>query len=271
MMSVRYLAGESFVGRRDPRVLILVPMFTVLSVAQIRDVRIMGVALVLAMTYYLAAGIPLAEVWTNWLIVVVFIVCLAGINGLIVGAEQYGHDTTVLFTLPLLGAPVSTASLSYALTLVGRYAAIAATGVPLAFAVRPGDLAVAFARLGVPDRFAYAVDLTFRLLPQFSTTVRETIAAQRLRGYEPRRTYNPVLRIRRLQPLMIPVAVNVFIDAEDVADALDLRCFGPQRRTWLRSLHFDMADIFTISVPMIVALTATIVTTCGWMPPLWPG
>lgn len=269
MGSVAYRGRESFLARRDPRVLILVPAFTVISVIQIGDVRLMAAALALALTYYFAAQIPLREVSTNWAVVAFFVVCVAGVNGVIVGANQYGLQATPLFNLPLFGSVVSTASLSYALTVFVRFAAIAATSFPLAFVIRPGDLAVTLARLGVPGQLAYGVELAFRLLPSISETIRETVAAQRLRGYEPGRSYNPIVRVRHAQPLIIAATVGVFTDAEDTIDALDLRCFGTQRRTWLRTLRFDLPDVITISTAFGAATAATIANVCGGMPPLY--
>jgi energy-coupling factor transport system permease protein len=194
---------------------------------------------------------------------------VAGANGVIVGADQYGRQATPLFNLPLFGSVVSTASLSFALTMFVRFAVIATTSFPLAFVIRPGDLAVTLAKLGVPGQFAYGVELAFRLLPSMSATVRETVAAQRLRGYEPRRSYNPIVRVRRAQPLIIAATVGVLTDAEDTADALDLRCFGTRRRTWLRTLYFDALDAAAILTAFGAATAATIANVCGGMPPLY--
>lgn len=155
------------------------------------------------------------------------------------------------------------------MTMLLRFLAIAATGFPLAFAVRPGDLAGAFARLGVPARFAYAIDLTFRFLPSISANLRETIAAQRLRGYEVSNTRNPVRRIQQLGPLVVPVTVSAFVEAEDVADALDLRGFGAGRRTWLRTLRLDSTDIAVLGSFLVAALAATTASLTGHMPAMW--
>ena len=269
MEAPRYLAGDSFLGRRDPRVLILVPALTVVTVAQIQDLRLMVAAVVVAVGYYASARIPFDAVRANWAFVGVFVGLLAGVNGLIVGAQQHGDTAGHLFSFPVIDIAVSTASLSYMITMLLRFLAIAATGFPLALAVRPGDLAVAFARLGVPARFAYAIDLTFRFLPTISVNLRETIAAQRLRGYEVTRTRNPVRRLRQLQPLVVPVTVGAFVDAEDVADALDLRGFGPQRRTSVRTLRFDGSDHIIVGLFLTVAVAATAASLSGHTPGLW--
>lgn len=271
MEAARYLAGDSFLGRRDPRVLILIAGLTIAVVAQLQDVRLMALATAVALAYYASAGIPFAAVRANWLFVGVFVLLLAGINGVIAGAQQYAGVATTLFTIPGIGVVVSTATVSYTATMLLRFLAIAATGFPLSFAIRPGDLSVAFARMGVPSRFAYGIDLTFRFIPTLAANLRETTAAQRLRGYETGPTRNPVRRVRRLSPLIVPVTVSAFADAEDVADALDLRGFGAQPRTWLRTLRFDPTDLILLGFAGAATVIATVASVTGRMPGLWLG
>ncbi|POH62262.1 hypothetical protein C3B61_15355 [Cryobacterium zongtaii] len=270
-VSPRYLAGRSFLGRRDPRVLIGVPALTVVVAAQVEDLRVMAALVVIAFAYYASARIPLREVRSNWTFVLVFVLIMAGINGIIVGAQASAtsDDNATLATIPLIGVPVTIGSISYATNLTLRFLAIAATGFPLAFSIRPGDLAVAFARLGLPSRFAYGIDLTFKFLPSTAASLAETIAAQRLRGYEPPPTHNPIKKVLQLRPLMVPVTVNSFIDAEDVVDALDLRGFGTQKRTWLRQLRFGAVDYLVVGFFLLLALLATTASLTGRMPALW--
>ena len=61
---------------------------------------------------------------------------------------------------------------------------MAAMGFPIAFAVAPGDIGPTFARLGVPYKFAYAIDLTFRFVPSLAADMSTTMDAQRVRGYD---------------------------------------------------------------------------------------
>jgi energy-coupling factor transport system permease protein len=150
-----------------------------------------------------------------------------------------------------------------------RFLALVAVGFPLAFAIRPGDLAVAFARLGVPARFAYGIDLTFKFLPSAAANLQETAAAQRLRGYERAETRNPVRRLREVAPLMVPVTITSFVDAEDTVDALDLRGFGTAKRTWLREIRYTPADWTVTALAVLLAVAASVASIAGLMPSAW--
>lgn len=270
-VSPRYLGGDSFLGRRDPRVLIVVPVMLVVTATQVKDLRWMAVLTAVAFAYYLSARIPFREVRSNWAVVAVFVVVFAGINGIIVGATSSGESATgtTLLTVPLIGLPITEGAVSYAVTMLLRFLALVAVGFPLAFAIRPGDLAVAFARLGVPARFAYGIDLTFMFLPSAAANLRETAAAQRLRGYERADTRNPVRRLREIAPLMVPVTITSFVDAEDTVDALDLRGFGTAKRTWLREIRYTPADWTVTALAVLLAAAASVASLAGLMPSAW--
>ena len=270
-VSPRYLGGDSFLGRRDPRVLILVPVMFVVTASQVRDLRWMAALAVVAFAYYLSARIPFREVRSNWAVVAVFVLVFAGINGLIVGATGSGEPEAgaTLFTVPVVGLAITEGAVSYAVNLLLRFLALVAVGFPLAFAIRPGDLAVAFARLGVPARFAYGIDLTFKFLPSAASNLQETAAAQRLRGYERTQTRNPIRRLREVAPLMVPVTITSFVDAEDTVDALDLRGFGTRKRTWLREIRYTPVDWTVTGAAVLLAVAASTASLSGLMPSAW--
>ena len=68
-----------------------------------------------------------------------------------------------------------------------RFLAMVAVGFPLAFAIAPDEWGRPSRRLGVPDGFAFGLDLTFRFLPSLRADFQTTIDAQRSRGHDWRR------------------------------------------------------------------------------------
>jgi energy-coupling factor transport system permease protein len=242
----RYLGRGSWLSRRDPRVLILAIVLFVFATVQVWDARLAIVLFAIALLYYRSARIPWRAVRFNWLYVLVFIGFIVTTNTIITGGqlrETTGDALHVYFNLPLFGTPVSAESVSYAVTQLLRFLSMAAIGFPVAFAVAPGDIGVAFARLRIPERFAYAIDLTFRFIPSLAADVRTTIDAQRIRGYDYEKAgRGPIGRVRRTVPILVPVAINAIVGAEDTIDAMDLRAFGTHRRTWLRALVYDRTD-----------------------------
>jgi energy-coupling factor transport system permease protein len=242
----RYLGRGSWLSRRDPRVLVVASLLFVFAMVQVWDLRILLPMALLAFAYYRAAGIPWHAVRANWAYVGFFIGFIILVNTVITGGELRGTSVEhlhIYFRLPLLATPISAEMISYALAQLLRFGSMAAIGFPVAFAIAPGDIGPTFARLRVPYKFAYGLDLTFRFLPSLAADMRTTQDAQRIRGYEwDRAAGGPIGRMRKLGPLLVPVTINAIVGAEDTIDAMDLRAFGTGRRTWLRSLSFDPTD-----------------------------
>jgi energy-coupling factor transport system permease protein len=242
----RYLGRGSWLARRDPRVLILVVALFIFTTLQVWDLRILLALLALAVIYYRSAGIPWRYIRRNWGIVFLFIGTLVVVNTILAGGATDDvplEDAHVIFTLPLLGTPLSAESISEGLTLLIRYLAMATIGFPVAFAVAPSDFGIAFRRLGVPDKFAFGVDLTFRFLPSLAADFQTTVDAQRIRGFDWSAGAAGFLgRLRKSVPVLVPTVVNAIAGAEDTIDAMDLRAFGTGRRSWLRELRFGSTD-----------------------------
>lgn len=258
----RFLGRGSWVSHRDPRVTILVVVIAGVTVIQIWDIRVVAVLLGLALLWYRAARIPWKAVRRQWIFVAVFLSLIVLWNTVLTGG-QIGNleavDLHVLFRLPLLGTPISAESLSYGLTQFARFVTFASLGFTMAYAIAPADLGASFARLRVPEKFAYAIDLTFRFMPSLASDLSDTMDAQRIRGHEWNKGKGgPITKLRRTIPLVVPLTMNAIVNAEDTIDAMDLRAFGTGRRTWLRELTYDRTDRWVLAflVVAFVAFTA---------------
>jgi len=268
----RYLGRGSWLARRDPRVPLVAGVLAAATVIQLWDIRIVLVLFVLAQLYYRTAGIPFRLVRKQWALAIVFVSILVLVNTILTGGEIGNLDQSdlhVLFHLPLLGTPISAESLSYGATQLLRFLTFITIGFPIAYAIAPADLGPALARLRIPEKFAFGIDLTYRFIPSLATDLQETIDAQRVRGYEwDRAKGGPIARIRRTVPLIVPLTMNAIVGAEDTIDAMDLRGFGSGKRTWLRQLRYDRQDRVVVAVALTILVGITVASFSG-MTKLW--
>jgi energy-coupling factor transport system permease protein len=241
-------------------VLILGAAVFVVGAIQLRDARHLAIVLVVALSYYLTAGIPWKAVRFQWAYLLFVIFLFSVFNTLISGGRTGSFtdaDTHVLLTIPPFGAEISAEGISLMASQMLRFACIAAVSFPVAFAIAPGDLGVALRRLGLGDRIAVMIDLTIRFIPTLADEFAETVDAQRVRGYDPMARHGgPITRLRRMAPVFVPVTVGSIAGAEDTIDAMDLRGFGVGRRTWHRQLSFDSTDKALVSAFVGFALLA---------------
>jgi energy-coupling factor transport system permease protein len=272
----RYLGRGSWLAQRDPRVLVLAVVCFVFAAIQVWDLRLMIGLVVIAFAYYRSAGIPFRAVRRQWIFATLFVSLLVFGNGIIAsGRVQRLPDEAVQHVyglIPLLGTPVSAESVTFAVTQFLRFISMIAIGFPLAFAIDPEALGVTFARLGVPYRFAFAIDLTWRFIPSLAADFRTTADAQRVRGMDFSGAAGPISRLRRQIPIVVPTVINAIAGAEDTIDAMDLRSFGTGKRTWLHELRLDTTDRVVLAgfVALMVGLTiAGFLTTSSllWVPP----
>jgi energy-coupling factor transport system permease protein len=270
----RYLGRGSWLARRDPRVLILVVAFFIFTVLQVWDGRLVLVLLAIALAWYRAGSIPWAQIRRNWTVVFVFIGFLVIVNTIFAGGrvqEMPVDQTHILFYVPILGTPISAESLSLAVTLFLRYLTMATIGFPVAFCVAPNDFGIAFHRLGVPEKFAFGLDLTFRFLPSLAADFQTTVDAQRIRGFDwAGGAKGFAAKARRSGPVLVPTVVNAIAGAEDTIDAMDLRAFGTGKRTWLRHLAYDRTDWLVLlafgGLLVVVTVTGFLHPSVLWVP-----
>lgn len=263
----RYLGRGSWLARRDPRTIILVVALIGITVIQIWDIRIVLAFLAGAFVWYRSAQIPFAAVRRQWAFVMVFISLIVLWNTILTGGEIGGfvrEEMHVLFYLPVLGTPISAEALSYAATQYLRFFTFAMLGFTMAFAIAPADMGVSFARLKVPEKFAYAIDLTFRFMPSLANDLGATMDAQRVRGHEwDKGKGGPIAKLRRTVPLVVPLTMNAIVNAEDTIDAMDLRAFGTGKRTWFRELVYDRTDRIILAVVVTLLVTFTVLGFAG--------
>ncbi len=264
----RYLGRGSWLGRRDPRVPLVVGVLSAATVIQLWDIRIVAILFVLGILYYRTASIPFHLVRRQWAFAIVFVSFIVLVNTILTGGEIGNFDRSQLHPLgylPILGTPISAESLSYGATQLLRFLTFITMGFPIAYAIAPSDLGPALARLRIPEKFAVGVDLTYRFIPSLAGDLQETIDAQRVRGYEwDKGGGGPIGRVRRTVPLLVPLTMNAIVGAEDTIDAMDLRGFGTGHRTWLRELRYDRADRALLLAATLILVIITVISIGGY-------
>lgn len=77
----------------------------------------------------------------------------------------------------------------------------------------------------VPEkRVATMIGLMIRFIPVILNQAKETALAQKARGIENRK--NPVYRLKKL---IVPLFRNILLTGEDLADAMEARCYSENR------------------------------------------
>jgi energy-coupling factor transport system permease protein len=280
LVAWRYRKRKSLIQSFDPRAwIIFYGCFMVASI-MFWDLRFLAPLLVIALAAVFTSGVTWHETRRVWLFMggfVVFFSLLTFITGR-GGVEFYTEEHLITS----LGAPftifnwrptlnITVERIFYALSQLVRVFSLASMTVLIPYSLNPAHYGVTFHGLGLPDKIAYAMELTMRFIPTLGRDFQLTMDAQRARGYEIEKLRGGLItQVRKLAPLIVPVTIHAIAGSEDIIDAMDLRAFGVGPRTWLEQLHYRRRDHVLIAFAVLLLIVSLVFSLLGgsrlWVP-----
>lgn len=108
-------------------------------------------------------------------------------------------------------------------------------------------------RIGLPaHELAMMMTIALRFIPTFLDETEKIMKAQKARGAD-FETGNLIKRGKNLVPLLVPLFIGAFRRADDLALAMEARCYrGGVNRTKLVQLSFAVRDAAAVTVLMMV-------------------
>jgi len=282
LVAWRYRKREhSFIQSFDPRAWIMFYGCFLMSTLAFWDVRYLLPFFGIALFVLLTSGVKWHEMRRAFLFIIGFVFIFAFLTFLTGrgGTELYVQEHLIRrfeasFSIfgwtPALDITVE--RVFFAVSQFVRVSSIAVMTILIPYSLDPALYGITFRGLGLPDKIAYAMDLTMRFIPTFSRDFQLTMDAQRARGYELEKIKGGLFeQVRKLGPLMVPVTIHAIIGSEDIIDAMDLRAFGIGPRTWLQNLIYKFKDRVLIGVGLAILLFSLALSVLGqgqfWVPP----
>lgn len=272
LVAWKYKERNTLVQRLDPRARWIFLFSVLFSVTQFQDLRLLLFFFAIALAHYFLARLSWKETRRVWTFVLVLVVLIIGVLATLTGR---GGPVAVLrgakhiiwqveWAVPWVGwtirPNITVEKLVFAVTQMVRMLAIAVLFIPVPFTVNPSQYGVTFRGLGLPDKFAFSMDLAFRFVPTLARDFSITLDAQRARGYEVEKLEGGLIaQIRKMAPLIVPVTINAIVGGEDIVNAMDLRCFGLRKRTWLHKLEYQPRDYVLIALGVLILAGSTFV------------
>ncbi|MHB1390376.1 MAG: energy-coupling factor transporter transmembrane component T family protein [Thermoleophilia bacterium] len=252
----QYFPGESIFHRVDPRTKIITSFAFVLVLFLVRGffpLGLMGAGLLAAI---IAARIPASWIFRTarpvfWLalITLCFQIFMQG-----------GEELTRLGPLPVYRDGISDGGF-----LAARLVLLVLSGTLLTFTTPPvlltdalGRLLAPLTRIRVPAyELALMATIAMRFIPTLLMETDRIIKAQQARGADSSRG-GPIRRGRGLMPVLIPLFMISFRHADELAQAMESRCWrGGAGRTVRRRLRFGRLDAL-LGLMVAAVLTAAL-------------
>ena len=281
LVNWHYQKRKSIIQAFDPRAWIIFFICYLFSTLFFWDIRFLAPLLAIAVLVLLTSGIKWKEIRRAFLFIIGFVLIFTVLTFLTGrgGAEVYKqehliHEFRAHFSI--LGwtpdVKVTVERAFFAVSQFARVFGIATMTILIPYSLDPAFYGVTFRGLGLPDKIAYAMDLTMRFIPTFGRDFQLTRDAQRARGYELEKIRGGLFaQVRKLGPLMVPVTIHAIIGSEDIIDAMDLRAFGVGPRTWLEKLTYRTRDRILIAAGVLMLVASFVLAIFGygnfWVPP----
>lgn len=256
----QYFPGKSAVHKLDPRFKIIITGIFIGMLFSADGFIALGVGILFLITAFIISEIPFKLMLKSLKPIVPIIIFTSVLN-------IFFLDGAPLIKLGFI--KITAEGLRTSAFMVIRIIALIMGSSLLTYTTSPITLTDAIERLLSPlkkvklpvHELAMMMTIALRFIPTLIEETDKIISAQKARGAD-MESGSIFQRIKALTPILIPLFVSAFRRAEELAVAMECRCYqGGDGRTRLRQLKSDGKDYFALGLS-IVFLNIVIALNC---------
>ena len=222
------------------------------------DTRLLAAMLAAGVCIFVVSKIKFREIW----LVVVFITGMLLLNNVAIflfspfeGCGIYGARSDIL---RIAGRYVLTSEqLFYQANVTLKYFTVLPVALLFILTTDPGEFAASLNRIGVSYKIAFSVSLALRYIPDIQKSFQTVAMAGQARGVDISGKEKPLRRLKNVFAIIIPLIFSSLQRVETVANAMELRRFGTNRkRTWYNAKAFGYGDYAAAALGAVIVLAA---------------
>lgn len=257
----RYLQGDSFIHRLDPRTKFLATFLFIIIVFLANNWLTYFILAIFTMIALLASKIPMSFFWNGvkpllWVILFTVVLQMVFTTGGEVYVEWYFIKITSYGVINAIFIFLRFMFIIFISTLMTL------TTPPLQIADAMESIMKPLGKIGVPvHEIALMLSIALRFVPTLMDEAQKIMNAQRARGVDFGEG-NLFEQMKAIIPILIPLFVSSFNRAEDLATAMEARGYqGGTGRSKYRVLTYGKID--GIAATSLVILTIALVLFRG--------
>ena len=238
----QYLPGKSIMHKADPRTKIIITMLFMVILFILESIWALLAALIFVLAAFMIAHIPLKYAIRGIRPVLYIILFTVVIN-------MFMTKGTVLLDLGIAQITEEGLILSARVTLrifmlIASASIMTYTTTPISLTDGIEKLLKPLKKIKVPvHEMAMMMTIALRFIPTLIDETDKIMKAQAARGADIG-TGNILERAKSFIPILIPLFVSSFRRADDLAIAMEARCYrGSKGRTSMRILKFKKSDV----------------------------
>ncbi len=253
----QYYPVESPVHRLDPRIKLLASIIYIAMLFFVRHFIVFGVIAAMLLVVIALSRVPLFKVLKSLKIIIFLLVFM-----LIMTVFFYSGTGTLWWSFGII--KIYKEAVVNALFLCARLILLVLGPTMLTYTTTPVELTDAlesvlkpFSLIGIPVHYlAIVMQLALRLIPTFLEETDKIINAQKSRCAD-FDSGNIFKRAKAMIPVLIPLIISAIKRADDLADAMDSRCYrGAKGRTRYKKMKLRACDVLSFAGVLIVFLAA---------------
>ena len=247
----QYFPGKSLVHRLDPRIKILLTVLYIVMLFSASGFLGLGLGMIYLIIAFLISNIPI-KMMLKSIKPIIPIIIFTGILNLF-----FVEGGTVLFSWWKL--QITSEGLRTMVFMAVRIIFLICGTSLLTYTTSPITLTDAIERILSPlkaikfpaHEIAMMMTIALRFIPTLVEETDKIMSAQKARGAD-LETGSVLQRAKALIPILIPLFVSAFRRAEDLALAMECRCYhGGDGRTRMRQLKAGVIDWVAVAVTVI--------------------
>lgn len=247
----QYYPGNSFVHRLDPRFKIIITLLYITMLFMGSHLYSMVFGIVFFFLTFFCSGIS-AKVLLKSMKPILPILLITAILDLL-----FIRDGTVYWSLGFL--QITQEGVKIGVQMIIRISFLIVGTSMLTYTTSPIALTDAIERLLSPLKklkfpvhaFSMMMTIALRFIPTLIEETDKIIAAQKARGAD-MESGNLIQRAKALIPILVPLFVSAFRRAEELATAMECRCYrGDIGRTKMKQLYFSGKDWLAMSIALV--------------------
>ena len=250
----QYFPGKSFIHKLDPRIKIILTIAYIVTLFLVKEFIGFAISIVFLLVLYLVSKIPLKMILRGLKPVLPLILFTSVLNIFFV------KGSTVLWQWGIF--TISWEGIRLAIFMSIRILALIAGSSLLTYTTSPIALTDGIERLLKPLKYikfpvhelAMMMTIALRFIPTLLEETDKIMSAQKARGAD-MESGGIFQRAKALIPILIPLFISAIRRAEELALAMECRCYhGGEGRTRLRQLKYQARDYMVLAFFLAVAV-----------------
>lgn len=252
----QYFPGNSRIHKLDPRTKILLAVLYIVAVFIANNPASFLMLAIITLVIICVSGISFGVLWKSIKPILIILLITASINiFMTVGSSDPIVDFWII-TIYWEGiVKAFFMAFRVIMLILGTSILLTYTTTPISLTDGIESLLSPLKRFGVPvHTFAMMMSIALRFIPTLIEETEKIMNAQKSRGAD-FTTGSIVQRAKALIPLLIPLFVSSFKRAEELATAMECRCYrGDNNRTKLVKLEFRKNDYVWLAGFVIITV-----------------